>query len=658
MTAIRLDIQALRGIAVLMVVLFHVDFGGVSAGYLGVDIFFVISGYLITLLIAEGIGRGDFRLGEFYFRRAKRLLPAAYVTILVTALMAPWFLSEREMRDFALQVVGAVSFTANFVLWRQSGYFEGASELKPLLHTWSLSLEEQFYMFLPAALVLLPRRLWMRGVLLALLLSLGLCAVGALWKPTATFYLLPTRAWELLIGSAGALLVWTRRSAGDPVAAAVPVKVLFYPALAALLLLPMWPLGGTHPGIGALTICLATLVIVLRRHEGLERTLLVRWLARVGDISYSLYLVHWPIVALLKNTWVGPGVELPVDARVAAGLLAFATAYLLYRFVERPTHRARLQFTRRRFAGVVFSSFVLMLVAPSEILASKQSTNFDEVRRVNFGLHEVCEYTAPFAPRPECSSGSQPRFLVWGDSYAMHLVPGLAHQLAARGEGVIQATRSVCGPILDLSPQRLRHAEHGPVHDRAWAERCIEFSQSVFEFAAGSRSIEVVVLSSPLSQYIDATNWLHVARSDAGTVDAAPSVSSTAVAIERTVRRLQAVGKRVVVVAPPPRAKFDVGACLERQATGLVSLGTGRDCSIPADSYRSGYQRELELLDSIERAGVPVLRFDPFLCDAKVCKTSIDSTMVYRDEGHLSYEGSKLLAARMNWVGMIQQLAR
>lgn len=658
MTAIRMDIQALRGIAVLMVVLFHVDIGGVSAGYLGVDVFFVISGYLITLLIAEGIGRGDFRLGEFYFRRAKRLLPAAYVTILVTALVAPWFLNQREMRDFALQVVGAVSFTANFVLWRQSGYFEGASELKPLLHTWSLSLEEQFYMFLPAALILLPRRLWMRGVLCALLLSLGLCAVGVLWKPTATFYLLPTRAWELLIGSAGALLVWTRRSTGDPVAAAALVRVLFYPALAAMLLLPMWPLGGTHPGIGALTICLATLIVILRRHEGLERTVVVRWLARVGDISYSLYLVHWPIVALLRNTWVGPGDELPVEARVGAGLLAFAAAYLLYGYVERPTHRAPLRFTRRRFAGVVLSSFVLMLVAPGEILASKPSMDFQEVRRVNFGLHEACESAAPFAPRPECSSGSRPRFLVWGDSYAMHLVPGLAHQLAPSGEGVIQATQSVCGPILDLSPQRLLHAEHGPVHDRAWAQRCIEFSQSVFEFAAGSKSIEVVVLSSPLSQYVDATKWLHVAKSEAGIVEATPSVIGTATAIERTVRRLQAAGKRVVVVAPPPRAKFDVGACLERQATGLVSSGAGSDCAIPADSYRSGYQKELQLLDSIERAGVPVLRLDPFLCDAQVCKTSIDGTMVYRDEGHLSYDGSKLLAERMDWAGMIQRLAR
>jgi peptidoglycan/LPS O-acetylase OafA/YrhL len=157
MTATRTDIQALRGVAVLMVVLYHVKIGPLDAGYLGVDVFFVISGFLITTLVAKGIQRGEFRLSKFYFRRAKRLLPAAYATVLATALCAPWFLNQQELRDFALQVIGSVTFTANVVLWRQSGYFEGASELKPLLHTWSLSLEEQYYMLLPAALLLLRR---------------------------------------------------------------------------------------------------------------------------------------------------------------------------------------------------------------------------------------------------------------------------------------------------------------------------------------------------------------------------------------------------------------------------------------------------------------------------------------------------------------------
>ena len=138
----------------LLVVFYHVKIGSVTAGYLGVDVFFVISGYLITTLVASGIERGNFRLTDFYFRRAKRLLPAAYVTFAVTAVLAPWFLNQRELRDLAAQVVGAVSFTGNLVLWQQTGYFEGAGDLKPLLHVWSLAIEEQYYFLLPAALLL------------------------------------------------------------------------------------------------------------------------------------------------------------------------------------------------------------------------------------------------------------------------------------------------------------------------------------------------------------------------------------------------------------------------------------------------------------------------------------------------------------------------
>ncbi len=184
-----------------MVVLYHTGIGKLTAGYLGVDIFFVISGYLITTLVASGINRGDFRLSEFYFRRAKRLLPAAYVTFLATAVAAPWFLNQQELRDFAMQIAGAVTFTGNIVLWQQTGYFEGAGDLKPLLHVWSLAIEEQYYFLLPAALLFTRPSRWMPGVMAILVISLGLCIAGRTWKPIATFYLLPTRAWELLWGA-------------------------------------------------------------------------------------------------------------------------------------------------------------------------------------------------------------------------------------------------------------------------------------------------------------------------------------------------------------------------------------------------------------------------------------------------------------------------
>ena len=657
MKAIRTDIQALRGIAVLMVVLYHVKIGSVNSGYLGVDVFFVISGFLITGLVADGIERRTFRLTDFYFRRAKRLLPAAYATILMTALAAPWFLNQQELRDFAMQVVGALTFTANIVLWQQTGYFEGASELKPLLHMWSLALEEQYYLLLPAAFLLLRRALWLPAVAALLLLSLALCLLGVSFKPIASFYLLPTRAWELLIGSMGALLV--AKSGGDErITNSVLIRLSFYPSVLTLFLLAFFPVSGAHPGISAFAICLATLFIILRRHKGIEAAAITKILGRVGDISYSLYLVHWPIIALMKNAWVGTDAELPTHFRLGALALSFGMAYLLYHLVEKPVHRARIVLSRKLVITTSLASGLLMGVVPAMIYADRNlmSVDYKEVRRANFGMSTACEFDAVFLPKPECSNSDRPKVLVWGDSYAMHLVPGLLSQ--PKLGGLVQATRSGCGPFLDLGPQRVINPVTGVVYDRAWAERCIAFNQSVFDFIRQSNSIETVVLSSPLSQYVDRSNWVHVLKSGDKFSVVTPSIENSAEVLERTANQLRAIGKKVVLVAPPPSANMDLGACQERLAGGRIALGAAAGCLLPVSVYRSQREQELALLDRLERASFPVIRLDPYLCDEQTCRTLIDSILIYRDRGHLSYEGSRFLATHMDWASLIEQQAR
>lgn len=281
----RQDIQFLRGYAVAIVILAHAKLSPV-AGHLGVDIFFVISGYLITRMLQIQLSEGQFSFREFYTRRAKRLLPAAYATFLLTSFASPFFLTSVELTAYWDQLVGALLFSSNIVLSQQSGYFDSSAELKPLLHIWSLSLEEQYYFCLPLILLVIRRRYWPQVTLGLLFFSTVLCAYWMTKNPSYAFYMLPTRAWELSIGSIVALL---RLDDPNP----QPIfRLTFWPCLAALLIVPFAPTGLPHPGLDATIICLSTAIVIINGKKFFENFTLTRLTSWIGNASYSLYLVQ------------------------------------------------------------------------------------------------------------------------------------------------------------------------------------------------------------------------------------------------------------------------------------------------------------------------------------------------------------------------------
>ncbi|MEG8026103.1 acyltransferase [Sphingomonas aurantiaca] len=210
-----------------------------------------MSGFLITGMIAKQLSEKRFSFKAFYFRRAKRLLPAAYVTFAMTSVAASFLLTAQDYLLFARQVFGAVTFTANIFLSRQGSYFGGEADLKPLLHTWSLSIEEQYYVIVPAMLAFLPMRLWLRVALILTAISLAACIVAGYRQPSLAFYMFPMRAWEMGIGSVGALI--TGRASVRRI-----VVPLFWPALATIPVLLVFPIGGLHPGADAVLACFAT----------------------------------------------------------------------------------------------------------------------------------------------------------------------------------------------------------------------------------------------------------------------------------------------------------------------------------------------------------------------------------------------------------------
>lgn len=644
----RSDIQALRGIAVLYVLVYHTDAFWLPGGYLGVDLFFVISGYLITKLVCRGIDQGTFSFSEFYFRRAKRLLPAAYVTFLVTALLAPSMLNDAELNDYYSQLIGALTFTANIVLFSQSGYFAGEAELKPLLHIWSLSLEEQYYFLLPAAMWLIPRRHRLSVVAMAALASLLLCFALIQHKPIATFYLLPTRAWELGLGSILAVLPPALDRHQRLLA-----RFLFWPAVLALVIVPLFPLAGPHPGTNALIVCIATAIIILRNHASLQGAAPVRGLARIGDISYSLYLAHWPVFAFVRNASVS---AIDTATSLATLALSLLLGYLLFRFVEFPFRRMEVRRTSKLLAKTLLASIVIALVPVSLSSAYQSDMDFTHIRRSNDGFSAECIVERDFVAKPDCANADAPAILLWGDSYAMHLASGLA---ATTHRGVLQATMGMCGPVLDAAPLS------SVFYTQSWAKACSRYNRQVVDYLAQAANIEIVVLGSAFRQYLPRHDVRHDWRLQ--TIDAdgrtEPRELSPDLALDlfgRTISTLRAIGKKVVVVGPPASSNFNVGACIERRAKGKFVFGAPtEDCSIPASDHDYHNAAVIQFLDALEDiADVHVIRLDRALCDDSLCRVTIDQTYLYVDRGHLTHEGSVALAQRIALGRLIEERAR
>ena len=289
----RREIDGIRALAVLPVILFHAGFSLFSGGYVGVDIFFVISGYLITGIVMSEIARGTFSIVNFYERRIRRILPALFLVLAVCTPVAYWILIPSDFKEFCQSLIAVATFSSNVFFWSQSGYFHGAAELKPLLHTWSLAVEEQFYVFFPVLLLVMWR--WRKGWIVHVLLLISVCSLalaewGALNKPIATFFLLPTRAWELLLGSLTAFYLSdeTRRQptlAQNNILAGIGVLAVAYAVFC-------FDAKTTFPGLHALIPTLGTALMIIGARPD-------TWTGKLLGGLNSEVQHHW----LIFNEW-------------------------------------------------------------------------------------------------------------------------------------------------------------------------------------------------------------------------------------------------------------------------------------------------------------------------------------------------------------------
>lgn len=639
---LRQDIQFLRGIAVFFVVIYHADIGLLPNGYLGVDVFFVISGFLITTIILRGLDNQQFSIGGFYLRRAKRLLPALYCTLIGSLLLAYLFMLPDELDDFYSQFLGALTFSANMVLPTQIGYFEAASAAKPLLHIWSLSLEEQYYFLLPCLLLLTPRPYRPHALGGIALLSLAWCfywvtfpgdLAPMLWRISQAsvgewaFYLLPTRAWELLVGSLVAWLALYRCLPSFP-------PFLKLCALFVIIASTLFSVDLVHPRGNALLVVLATAAILLDPRPWTVPPVISKPLEKLGDWSYSVYLVHWPLFSFAYIGFIG---QVPTLVNLALIPSSVLLGYLQYRHVE---NRFRFGFAsegRRIWFGLALSTsalFVLifiiintsLLLPSAEVFASSKDT------APNYGLSQKCDRWIESSIDPACASSDKPTVAIWGDSYAMHLVPGLLEN----HERVIQFTRSRCGPIIGLAPIVAGRSLE-------WSEKCITFNRKVLDLIRNNKDIKYVVMSSSFGQYFetDYKDYVNNVLLASGSLSKDKKAASIAALIE-TIDKVRATGKTPVLITSPPRSGFDIGLCVKKSNSKKLMFRRG--CDFSRDQYEQHDREVIAALREVElKSGLDFLWLDRIFCNDRICYAEAEGTRLYRDEGHLSTQGAKVM---------------
>ncbi len=644
----RKDIDGLRAIAVLPVVFYHAGSSLFSGGFVGVDVFFVISGYLITSIIAADIRDQQFSIKAFYERRARRLFPALFTVIVFCLVVAPFLLMPEELEDFGQSAATTALFSSNFLFFSEANYFAGPSELKPLLHTWSLAIEEQYYLLFPALLILIRR--WLGDYLLAttltvFVLSLGLSIYTTSASPDAAFYLLPSRAWELMLGSLIALLpVFAMPRLISEAGSLIGLTAILYAVFA-------FDHDTVFPGLAALLPCLGTaLLIVCGQTSGptVNRVLALGPVVFVGLISYSLYLWHWPIFVFAKHYTLAPFTLAQQALLITASI---GLAYLSWRFVEKPFRGpSGILSTRGIFRLSLTTMLVIVLIGlfydeskgwpgrlPQDVAQMAEVANDKPPERR--GCEGIDPEQLTFDRACKFRDDSTPvNFALWGDSHAMAMIPAMksvAQDLDING---IHVTSNGCGPLVGVfRPQRDPEAE------------CAAFAARVLEIIAAHPEIETIIIAARWARHAEGTTFgeedaanLYLAEIGSNKADAAHNREVFEQAFSRTMAHLARLNRNILIVESVPEIGFDAPIVLAKARWRNVE----QDDSVTLAEFerRQAFVREV----FNKHLHAEAVRLDPsaFFCNEHAC-SALDQAgqLLYFDNNHLSSNGAKRLVA-------------
>lgn len=629
----RTDIEGLRAVAITPVVIFHAWPSALPGGFVGVDIFFVISGYLITTLLLQRLENGRYSIASFYAARIRRIFPALFAMLLLLVPAAVLLLDPTALCEFA-RVLGATGlFLSNLELHRTTGYFEGAAELKPLVHTWSLAVEEQYYIVFPLLLATLYRW-WRRGVGMVLL-SVGVASLlYCIWllrrDASLAFYSAPSRTFELMIGSG--LAWWVSREGTVNLLSKAGREILACLGLVGIVVsVTQLSADKPFPGLTALLPALATAALIGTGGSGQradQPTLvagLLAWtpLRWVGALSFSLYLWHWPVLVFSRHLLLGHPTEVQAGAAV---VVALALAWASLHWVETPARRAAWP-ERRILLGGCVAIFLCLLVAVAITMLSGSLQRQPD--RANSLLAGAKDFSAArlrchlrgsnwksYAERCELGMASAGKQLaVFGDSHGVELAMALGE--TAVSHRVAQLTASSCPPALDFD-----------VPGRAG---CLAHNRATVEALMLDDRVDVVVLAARFEHYLRD-----------GQADAFEA------GLLRTSLALRSVGKMVLLLEPIPTYPYPVPAALAQLALRHANL---QDFGQSATQYRALQQKGLALVERVaNQSGAIPISASAVLCPANRCEVlDAQDQPLYFDDNHLSMPAARALAPAV-WI--------
>jgi len=657
-TSYRKDIDGLRAVAVLAVVLFHAAPGVLPGGFIGVDVFFVISGFLISSIILDDLNARRFSLLNFYERRIRRIFPALFFMLAVVTVFAAALLLPPDLKDYG-QSLAAVSVSlSNFMFWMETGYFSVQAFQKPLLHTWSLGVEEQFYMVFPLFLLLVFKCGAQKFLLPLFSVIFAAALAASAWltshHPEFAFYMPMTRAWELLLGAMIALNVipaLNNKAFNDA------LSVLGLVLIAASCLLYS---GSTaFPGIAAVMPCLGAGLVIFtgqQRETPAGKFLSLRFMVFTGLISYSLYLWHWPFFSLYRYYKYDELAGQEIVLIIAASFLA---AFLSWKYIEQPFRGRNALLGRKQVYACAAIAVAAAIIAGAAFHIHKGlPARFGETvnaaiaaRSQNNPRHAACllegtsDELPPLAP---CLFGATESgrydIVIWGDSQADHWVPGLEARAAGEEFSGRQITKAGCPPL----PGAVR-VESG-IGAR---EDCARFNDKALQLITDDPHIKTVILSGRWTLYTEDTQSRlgeaapqQVYLTDSPSSEASRENSRRVFreSLEKVAGALRSAGKNVIIIGPMPEPGYNVPDCLARAESGKYAV---KSCmQLPRDDADRRASFVNQALQEIQASYPGIVIFFPVekICDNTSCALSHDGRPLYMDDNHLSAEGAKYIA--------------